>query len=112
MNESELNSIISETFFETLVRFKNSSPVIFDTESFGAIWINPGNLVAVFIFENNSDLSLAYSNGLINEITENFKKILRENKYPASSLTHISLRFVSNEQINETSSGNNRHYFQ
>jgi len=73
----KLNKIINISKNNVLDKVKKKKPVVFNYYHYGAIWIDPKNLVVWYIFEKDIDLELAKQNGLKNELEQRTRIELR-----------------------------------
>jgi hypothetical protein len=110
-NNHKLNKIINKSKKNVLNKVKSKKPVIFNNYHYGAIGVNPKNLVIWYIFKKDIELELANENGLKIEIEKLTIAELEANGYPESALDEIYIAFTTDEDIQKVAGGNYYYYF-
>ena len=119
----KLSRIIRNSINDVKRANNNSTPSIFGIYYYGNYRINAGLLVIVYIFETDSDLSIALNNGLCSKIEEETEKALVKKGYPVNAFApskkslseytfldslnrpKVSIRFISNQRVLEEADG-------
>ncbi len=109
--ELKLKRIINLARDRALEKVKNRKPFIFDSFYYGAIAINPKNLVIWYLFEKDSELEEARANGLVDDLKRLTRSELESNGYPVEALDEIYIEFTTDEDIQRTTNGNYWYYF-
>jgi len=109
--EHKFNRIIIISTSKVMDIVKDKKPMIFSNFHYGSIGINPKYLVIWYLFEKDSDLKEAESNGSLNELKQLTIFELKANGHLEDVLDEIQIAFTSDEDLLIETGGNYWYYF-
>lgn len=105
---SRTERIINRAVEKTVSEISERTPQICDCFYYGAVHINPKNLVVWYLFETDSELECAELSGLCDDIRQLTNNNLMLLGYPQL----VRVAFTTIEDINNKCGGDFRLYFQ
>ena len=105
-----LNRKIKKAMKRTRSAFADSVPSIADHFFYGVVEINPRSLAMWYVFQTDEELTQARESGLCEGIAEATVRHLEQLRYPADPRGLVY--FASWQEINQSTDGDPRLYFQ
>ncbi len=104
----EVDESLRSNVLETMEQVKSKYREIIMSMEFG-VYFMPENYFVAYIFDTDKKLEYAKESGLIDEINEYHKGVLREKRYPAEGIKDCS--FDSKETCDREYNGNWFYYY-
>lgn len=110
--QKHLDDIVTGAMKRVIAAVAHRKPAIKSHFFYGASAIHPRHLVTWYLFQTDSEWQTAKSNGLISDIEKLTRQELVEAGYPADGAKEMMVSFTSDEDIQRTTGGDYRAYFQ
>lgn len=110
--QRELEAIVKRAVRRVRSHVAARRPPVAEDFFYGAMGIHPRHLVTWYLFETDADHEAARTTGLLRELDERTRAELRAEGYPSEGVAEMMVSTTTREDIQRTTGGDYRLYFQ
>jgi hypothetical protein len=110
--QRELEAIVKRAVGRVLAHVAARQPPVVEHFFYGAMGIHPRHLVTWYLFETDADQEAARATGLLDELDARTRAELEAEGFPPEGVAEMMVATTTREDIQRTTGGDYRLYFQ